>query len=237
MHAIPRLTSLLIAAFFAVGMALSSGAVGQGVDSTGTAVAKPRGQAVQDPTSGSYFQLFEFYGPQPYSWRHASAMVPGYEYKGVPGQLARIKQADTHYFLMVEFPVLRSAPAWIGLVGECGRGIEFQWVSGEPLSQSPFRAWAAGAREQARTLCDRAPEGTRLPVFYEPSEFGTRWRVTRSNANQRLMLVEFPQQDPESDPDQPDTGADQEKGGEGQGEDRDSGDQSPDSNSAARGAK
>ena len=175
----------------------------QGVDATGTAIARPIGQAHLEPTTGSYFQVFEFYGRPPYTWRHAGEMVKGYFHQGRVGQLATIKAQNVHYFLLINFPIVQKERMWIGLSATCNESAELNWVDGTQLKDHPFRAWNDGAqRKISRTCRARADSGTVIPVFYDPHELGTRWEPGTATQNYRYMMVEFavPEVDTETIP-------------------------------------
>ncbi|MBV1900244.1 MAG: C-type lectin domain-containing protein, partial [Kordiimonadaceae bacterium] len=124
-----------------------------GVDSTGTAIARPYGDVQQEETTGSYFQMFEFYGRPPHTWEHAQAMVSGYEYKGRPGRLAHIKTSAIHYFLLLNFPDLHSNKAWIGLGAECNEKADIMWADGSLLKHQSFRAWNVGTLKKISRTC------------------------------------------------------------------------------------
>lgn len=173
----------------------------QDIDATGTAVARPIGTAKLEPISGSYFQIFEFYGRPPHTWRHARRMVKGYLHEGREGRLAQVKDGATHYFLVLNFDMLRERSMWIGLSAECLEKAELKWIDGTPLEAGSFRAWANTAQKSIRDTCTRnRGRGTVLPIFYESSEFtGVRWQMGQPNTNIMHMMVEFPV--PEADED------------------------------------
>jgi len=165
----------------------------QGLDETGTAIARPIGDAALEPTTGSYFQVFEFFGRPPYTWRHAKLMVKGYLHEGREGRLATIKSQSVHYFLLVKFPMVREQKMWIGLSATCNEHADIEWLDGSSLSEAPFRAWNDGAqRKISRTCRAKAETGTVLPVYYDPHELGTRWEPGTATTNLRYMMVEFP---------------------------------------------
>lgn len=165
----------------------------QGLDDTGTAIAQPVGKAILEPVSGSYFQIFEFFGRPPHTWRHAKRMVKGYLHEGREGHLATIKEGSTHYFLILNFPELRQQPMWIGLAAECNESAELVWVDDTKLADTSFRAWNPIAQKKIRDQCKRLQDtGTELPIYYEPSELGSRWEVNSPTGNLTRMMVEFP---------------------------------------------
>ncbi|NVJ69275.1 MAG: C-type lectin domain-containing protein [Alphaproteobacteria bacterium] len=171
----------------------------QGIDETGTAVARPIGQASLDSATGSYFQVFEFYGRPPHSWEHASRMVKGYIYEGREGQLATVKDVNTHYFLILNFPQMRTTSMWIGLTATCNEQADIEWIDGARLLDQSFRGFADGvARKISRTCRDRKDSGAVFPIYYQPDEFGVRWQVATPNQNLQYMMVEFPKP-PEED--------------------------------------
>lgn len=165
----------------------------QSLDATGTALARPIGEAHLEPVSGSYFQVFEFYGRPPHTWRHAEQMVKGYLHDGREGHLAFVKEGATHYFLILNFDLIHEQKMWIGLSAQCNDVAELNWLDGSSLQSGSFRAWSSVAQKKVRDGCNaRRNTGTELPVFYEPSEFGVRWEVGEPNTNLKYMMVEFP---------------------------------------------
>ncbi|MFC3051177.1 C-type lectin domain-containing protein [Kordiimonas pumila] len=163
------------------------------IDDTGTAVARPMGNAILEPDTGSYYQVFEFYGRPPYTWEHANRMVKGYHYQGREGRLAEVKSGNTHYFLLVNFPDIRTNPMWIGLHVECNETAEIKWQDGSSLSEQSFRAWNDGTPKNiSRTCREHKESGMILPVFYQAHELGVRWEVAQEKANMKYMMVEFP---------------------------------------------
>lgn len=191
----------MIATFFAAMMMV------QGLDETGTAVARPIGQAVLEPVSGSYFQIFEFYGRKPHTWRHARRMVKGYHHEGREGRLAFVKDGTTHYFLILNFDLLRQAKMWIGLSAECNEQADLKWLDETMLADTNFRAWSSVAQKNIREQCRRLKDtGTQLPIFYEPTDFGVRWEMAGPKTDIRYMMVEFPV------PTEEDAAADQQQG-------------------------
>ncbi len=167
-------------------------------DSTGTAIAKPIGEVLLEPSSGSYFQVFEFYGRPPHTQRHAAEMVRGYYYKGREGRLAYVTSGEIHYFLLFQFEKMRQTKMWIGLNVVCNDVPEASWGDGPLLENQGFKAWTSDSPQKIRESCQRREgSGVKIPVFYSPSEFGVRWEVSRANANLKYMMVEFPK--PESE--------------------------------------
>lgn len=166
----------------------------QGVDETGTAVARPIGEVHQDAATGSYFQIFEFYGRPPHTWRHADRMVKGYLIEGREGQLATVKDVSTHFFLILHFPKMLDAPMWIGLSAQCNETAELFWVDGTPLADQSFRGFGDGVlRKVSRACTGRKKEsGESFPLYYQPDEFGVRWQLGTKAQNLQYMLVEFP---------------------------------------------
>ncbi len=169
-------------------------------DSTGTAVALPKGEVVQDPQTGSYYQVFEFYGKPPHTWEHASHMVRGYLYEEREGQLASIKSLDTHYFLLLSFPKLRMVPMWIGLSVQCNESADATWPDGSNLREQNFRAWNEGTAAKISRTCRKEKDtGNIHPVYYQADEFGVRWELGSPKQNITYMLVEFPEPPEEED--------------------------------------
>lgn len=164
----------------------------QGIDETGTAVARPTGEVKFSERTGSYYQVFEFYGKPPHTWEHAQRMVRGYVYEGREGQLAMVKDVETHYFLVLNFPAMRTSPMWIGLSVQCNDVAETEWVDGSSLADQSFRGFAEGELRKISRECRRRKDsGEILPVFYEPDAFGVRWRLGRKGENKTLIMVEF----------------------------------------------
>lgn len=165
----------------------------QAVDETGIAVARPIGRAILEPISGSYFQVFEFYGRPPHTQRHAERMVKGYRHMDREGHLAFVKDGATHFFLVLNFDLLREHRMWIGLNAECNKQADLKWLDDSTLAEGSFRAWSPVAQKNIRENC-KTLEGTgaRLPVYYDPTEFGVRWEVGSLGLNIQHMIVEFP---------------------------------------------
>lgn len=165
----------------------------QGLDETGIAVARPVGKAILEPITGSYFQVFEFYGRPPHTWRHATRMVKGYRHNGREGRLAFVQTGATHFFLVLNFEMLRQKKMWIGLSAECNKQADLKWLDETLLGDGSFRAWSPIAQKGIREGCARL-EGTgkRLPVYYDPTEFGVRWEIGSETYNITHMMVEFP---------------------------------------------
>lgn len=165
----------------------------QAIDDTGTAIAQPIGTAILEPTSGAYFQVFEFYGRPPHTWRHAKRMVKGYLHEGREGRLAQIKNSNIHYFLILNFDDLRKFPMWIGLSADCNEQADLMWVDGTPLSETSFRGWNPVAQKKIRDTCKGLQDtGTQLPIYYEPDQLAARWEMATPNRNITRMMVEFP---------------------------------------------
>ena len=176
------------AVMVAVAMMLQSS-----VDATGTAIARPTGDVKQEDTSGSYFQIFEFYGRPPHTWEHAQAMVGGYVYKERAGRLAQVKSSAIHYFLLLNFLELRENKTWIGLGAECNETADLMWIDGSLLKDQSFRAWNEGTLKKISRSCRSSKgSGKILPVFYDADEFGLRWEAGSEKQNLRHILVEFP---------------------------------------------
>ncbi len=175
----------------------------QGIDDTGTAVARPIGEVHFNEKTGSYYQIFEFLGKPPHTWRHARRMVKGYLYEGREGQLATVKDVDTHYFLVLNFMDMRTKSMWIGLSVTCNETAEIAWVDDSRLEDQSFRGFAEGElRNISRTCRSLKDTGVQLPIYYEPDEFGVRWHLARANTNEQYMMVEFPvptEEDDQSD--------------------------------------
>ncbi len=172
----------------------------QNIDETGIAVARPVGDAILEPASGSVFQVFEFYGRPPHTWRHATRMVKGYRHDGREGRLAFVKTGATHFFLVLNFDMLREQKMWIGLSAECNDQADLKWLDETALVDGSFRAWSPVAQKGIREGCARLEgTGTRLPVFYDPTEFGVRWEIGGVNNNIKHMMVEFPVPPKETD--------------------------------------
>lgn len=173
-----------------------------GVDSTGTAIARPIGDVKQEETTGSYFQMFEFYGRPPHTWEHAQAMVSGYVYKSRPGRLAHIKTSSIHYFLLLNFSDLHSKKAWIGLGAECNEKADIMWADGSLLKHQSFRAWNVGTLKKISRSCRAAKDsGKFFPVYYDSHELGLRWDINSPKGNLQYMVVEFaqPEEEPKAD--------------------------------------
>ena len=178
---------------FLSGVLVAAAMMLQSVDDTGTAVAKPIGDVKVEPTTGSYFQIFEFYGRPPHTWEHAQRMVRGYRYKDREGRLAHIKTGAVHYFLLLNFLDLSSKRVWIGLSAQCNEKADIKWLDGSDLSEQSFRAWTAGAAKNiSRTCRAKKLSGDIMPVFYEAHELGLRWDISGEKSNLKYMLVEFP---------------------------------------------
>mgnify|MGYP000515237438 CR=1 FL=1 len=175
------------------GMLFAVALLFQGVDETGTAIARPIGEAYLEPTTGSYFQIFEFYGRPPHTWAHAKEMVRGYYHEGREGRLAHVKSQTVHYFLLVKFPMVRQHQMWIGLSATCNEKADINWLDGSSIKEQAFRAWNDGTqRTISRTCRSRKESGDVLPVFYDPHELGTRWEAGAAGKNLRYMIAEFP---------------------------------------------
>lgn len=165
----------------------------QGLDDTGTALARPIGKAELEPVTGSYFQIFEFYGRPPHTWRHAERMVKGYFHEGREGYLASVKEGSTHYFLILNFDLIHEKSMWIGLSAQCNDQADLTWQDGTPMQETSFRAWSNVAQKKLRDTCNaRRKSGDIIPIYYQPSEFGVRWEVATPTTNQTYMMVEFP---------------------------------------------
>ncbi len=162
-------------------------------DYTGTAVAQPIGEAHLDPTSGSYYQIFVFHGKPPHTWRHARKMVRGYFHEKREGRLAHVLNIKTHYFLISKFPMMFDQRMWIGLSVVCEKddGPQPQWTDGKLLKETTFRAWDPAAGQSYNRQCKGKDYKTQIPVMYDPTQFGSRWRVEQINTNVKYMMVEF----------------------------------------------
>ena len=162
-------------------------------DDTGIAVARPIGEAMLEPVSGSYFQVFEFFGRPPHTWRHAARMVKGYRHEDRDGHLAYVKDGATHFFLVLNFDILREQKLWIGMSARCNETAELYWLDDTPLAEGSFRAWSPVAQKTFRDQCKQLQNtGTDLPIYYDPTEFGVRWEVANPRTNLKYMMVEFP---------------------------------------------
>lgn len=178
---------------FLSGVLVAAAMMFQVVDDTGTAVARPIGEVKLEPTTGSYFQMFEFFGRPPHTWEHAKRMVRGYRYKDREGRLAHVKTGAVHYFLLLNFMEMRSKKAWIGLSATCGEKAEIEWIDGSQLADQSFRAWNEGTPRKISRTCKAAKDSGRvLPVFYDSHELGLRWESGAPRMNLQYMMVEFP---------------------------------------------
>lgn len=181
---------------FLTGALVAAAMMFQAVDDTGTAVAKPIGEAKLEPTTGHYFQIFEFYGRPPHTWRHAQRMVRGYQHKGIEGRLAHVKTGTVHYFLLLNFLELSEMKVWIGLSAQCNEKTEIKWLDGSDLNEQSFRAWTAGATKNISRQCRASKlSGKQFPVFYEAHELGLRWDIAGERTNLKYMLVEFAEEE------------------------------------------
>ncbi|WP_262691517.1 C-type lectin domain-containing protein [Kordiimonas aestuarii] len=165
----------------------------QGVDDTGTAIARPIGDVYLNEETGSYYQVFDFVGKPPHTWEHARRMVKGYRYEGREGRLAVVRDISTHYFLIMKFPKLRQQKMWIGLRATCNETADLEWVDGTSLMDQSFRGFGDGVlRDISRVCRARKDSGDILPVYYEPDQFGVRWQVGSARTDMAYMMVEFP---------------------------------------------
>lgn len=166
----------------------------QGVNDTGTAVARPIGDAHFNEKTGSYYQIFEFLGKPPHTWAHARRMVRGYLHDGREGQLATVKDVDTHYFLVLNFLEMRTKAMWIGLSVTCNETAEIAWIDGARIEDQTFRGFGEGELRSISRACRSLKDtGVEMPIYYEPDEFGVRWRLARGNTDKQYMMVEFPE--------------------------------------------
>ncbi len=162
-------------------------------DATGTAVAVPMGEVFYREATDTFYQIFEFQGSPPHSWAHAQFTVKGYRHQGREGYLAKIPDATTHYYLVGNILHLRQLPAWIGLGVECENGVAVPtWDDDTPLSEQSFRAWAPNTGTAARNFCRGRTTSELAPVYYAPSDLGSRWTMGAPNTNIKFLLVEFP---------------------------------------------
>jgi len=98
-----------------------------------------------------------------------------------------------HYFLLVNFPLVREQRMWIGLSATCNEHPDIEWLDGTAIAEKPFRAWNDGAQKKISRTCKSNKEsGIVLPVHYDPHELGTRWEPGTAKLNLRYMMVEFP---------------------------------------------
>ena len=165
----------------------------QGIDETGTAIARPIGDVYLNEANGSYYQIFDFVGKPPHTWAHARRMVKGYRYQGREGRLAVVRDIETHYFLLMKFPKMRQEKMWIGLRATCREDADLEWVDETSLKDQSFRGFGDGVlRDISRACRARGSSGDILPVFYEPDGFGVRWQVANARTNLGYMMVEFP---------------------------------------------
>ncbi len=162
------------------------------VDATGTAIARPVGEAKFDAPSGSYFQVMQFYGPTPHTWEHAQVMVKGYRHKDREGRLAHITTGEIHFFMMLNYPELQMYPMWMGLRVEC-KDKQGRWTDNTLLREQEFRAWSDTTGKIIRDTCKREGEKSYVPFTYKGSETGgLRWHAVGKRTNVKSMLVEFP---------------------------------------------
>lgn len=162
-------------------------------DATGTAVAQPTGEVVYREDTDTYYQIFEFFGSPPYSWEHAQFTVKGYRHKGREGFLAKIPDAMTHYFVLGSLRQLRAQPAWIGMAFRCEEGVAVaSWDDGDLLKDQSFRAWAPNVGRKTRDACRGRMSSDAIPVYYNPTDLGTRWEVASGKGNIQYLLVAFP---------------------------------------------
>jgi len=165
----------------------------QGIDATGTAVARPIGEAKLNSETGSYFQVFEFVGRPPHTWEHAKLMAKGYLHEGREGHLATVTTTAEHYFLVLNFPRMRQVPMWIGLSATCNETAEVTWLDGRSLAEQTFRGFGPGTLKKVSQTC-RARKGTGavFPFYYRPDDFGVRWEMGTKSTNVTYLMVEFP---------------------------------------------
>ncbi|WP_417451703.1 C-type lectin domain-containing protein [Kordiimonas sp.] len=176
----------------------------QGIDDTGTAIARPIGEVHFNEDTGSYYQVFDFVGKPPHTWEHARRMVKGYLQEGREGRLVVVRDIATHYFLILNFPQMRQQSMWIGLAATCNETADLEWVDGTSLADQSFRGFGDGVlRDISRSCRARKGSGDVLPIFYQPDQFGVRWQVANAKTNKGYMMVEFPAPNEENQPNQP----------------------------------
>jgi hypothetical protein len=152
----------------------------------------PYGRPIYNPATKSYFELR--IGKETRGglyWQEAQTLATELVYKGVPGRLAVISDAETHSFLARNFDI--DAEAWIGLRYWCSFR-KLQWVTGDILESGAFGAWANPWHRTDLPPCESASTLTTgyMPVYYRPKSRGFRWQAVGSAKGFPRYFVEYP---------------------------------------------
>jgi len=138
-----------------------------------------------NPASKSYFELFK--STTGSTWSEIEKMAQENVFKDTQGQLATIKNLETHQFILKNF---RAPTAfWIGLQYTCASGT-LMWIDGTMVAKTDFTAWSP---QWARTHVRCANRGY-MPVSYTKNTKYTtpKWQATGPGKGFLYYLVEYP---------------------------------------------
>lgn len=145
------------------------------------------GLPVYHPETKSYYELRTDL-PKPPNWGTAHKFAATKRFKGVRGQLAIVKDLETHSFLKANFTVYEEA--WIGLRFYCGFR-KLVWVNGDEHARSDFKVWAR-RWNRSNITCRTERSLIYMPVYYTPSENGFRWQASGQEKYFVSYFVQYP---------------------------------------------
>jgi hypothetical protein len=159
------------------------------------AVDGKQSAAVYNPSTKSYFQLFDD-NPPPGTWEAARASATSKTYKGVRGRLAVIGSMETHKFIMQNFGLKwREASVWIGLRYWCSVRM-LQWeheLPYAPTDASRFRMWHSDWSRGEGETCgmDASKRKGYAGVYYRNIGGTVRWQAVGAGKGFVNYLVEY----------------------------------------------
>jgi hypothetical protein len=162
-----------------------------------------QGAPVYNPTTRTYFQLFD--DGHSSTWAGARKRAAMKSFKGVRGRLAVIDSIETHNFVLKKLGLMQhDSSVWIGLRYWCSAHV-LQWEGELPYSPSDagrFRLWhnpwarastgqggAAGIESTCGMTASR--EQGFAPVYYRNIGGVVRWQATGAGKGFDSYLVEF----------------------------------------------
>lgn|GEM_PF-6007086 len=147
---------------------------------------------VYDPASKSYFELHKWTGNGFVRWNDAKRHAEEQNFKGVTGQLAVIRDYDTHFFLLKTFRV--DAPVWIGARVLC-QAMRAFWIDGKPLDEQEFNAWDLESWHRTDVNCMNPGKmygGNFMGIYYTPYKQLFRWQAAGPLKSFHYVFVEYP---------------------------------------------
>jgi Lectin C-type domain len=154
----------------------------------------PKSAPIYNPSSKSYFQLFNDNVNS--NWEKARLRATTKVYKGIHGRLAVVDSMETHKFILQNFGLnWREASVWIGLRYWCSVRM-LQWEDGLPYSPSDanhFKIWHSRWARNDSDACYSAKSRKTgfAPIYYRNIGGTVRWQAVGAAKFFSTYLVEY----------------------------------------------